>query len=209
MSSAFLMLFWSSHRSRTCSPRHRTGRRSRVLSVAFIGAFGRPIARCSYDDVSRRSRGHVHPRSGRPAGGRRGHRGPRMGAYVKTGVTRERPPTQQNWWHLRAAAVLRKVARRGPIGITALSQSFGGYKDNDPCPTRQRPVRDTSFAPRCSNSKQRLGRIGRAQAHRERGRRTDALQGPRHHRSRPENHGRSRPCCPSASPEAYPGLDKY
>ena len=59
---------------------------------------------------------------------------PEWAAYVKTGVTRERPPTQENWWHLRAAAVLRKVARRGPIGITALSQSFGGYKDNGSMP---------------------------------------------------------------------------
>jgi len=59
---------------------------------------------------------------------------PEWAAYVKTGVTRERPPTQENWWHLRAAAVLRKVARRGPIGITALSQLFGGYKDNGSMP---------------------------------------------------------------------------
>ena len=45
---------------------------------------------------------------------------PDWAAYAKTGVTRERPPTQENWWHLRAAAVLRKVARRGPIGILSL-----------------------------------------------------------------------------------------
>ncbi|DAC10653.1 MAG TPA: 30S ribosomal protein S19e, partial [Candidatus Poseidoniales archaeon] len=59
---------------------------------------------------------------------------PEWAAYAKTGVTRERPPTQSNWWHLRAAAVLRKVARQGPIGITALSQAFGGYKDNGSMP---------------------------------------------------------------------------
>lgn len=59
---------------------------------------------------------------------------PEWAAYTKTGVTRERPPTQTNWWHLRTAAVLRKVALHGPIGITALSQAFGGYKDNGSMP---------------------------------------------------------------------------
>lgn len=54
--------------------------------------------------------------------------------YVKTGVARERPPTQDNWWHLRAAALLRKVAREGPIGVTHLAQAYGGRKDNGAAP---------------------------------------------------------------------------
>ena len=49
---------------------------------------------------------------------------------VKTGSSRERPPTQENWWHTRGAALLRKIARQGPIGVTALSQEYGGRKNN-------------------------------------------------------------------------------
>ena len=43
---------------------------------------------------------------------------PDWGQYVKTAVDRERPPTQDDWWYLRTAAILRKVARNGPVGVT-------------------------------------------------------------------------------------------
>jgi|TARA_B100001996_G_scaffold368099_1_gene340314 small subunit ribosomal protein S19e len=55
---------------------------------------------------------------------------PEWAAFVKTGVHRERPPSQENWWELRCAALLRKVAREGPIGVNALAQAYGGKKDN-------------------------------------------------------------------------------
>ena len=55
---------------------------------------------------------------------------PQWADYVKTGVHRERPPTQENWWELRCAALLRKVGREGPIGVNALAQAYGGRKDN-------------------------------------------------------------------------------
>ena len=59
---------------------------------------------------------------------------PDWGQYVKTAVDRERPPTQENWWYLRTAAILRKVARNGPVGVTHLAQAFGGKKDNGVMP---------------------------------------------------------------------------
>jgi small subunit ribosomal protein S19e len=59
---------------------------------------------------------------------------PEWGDYVKTAVDRERPPTQSDWWFQRTAAILRKVARNGPIGVTHLAQSFGGKKDNGVMP---------------------------------------------------------------------------
>ena len=59
---------------------------------------------------------------------------PDWGQYVKTAVDRERPPTQENWWQLRTAAILRKVARSGPVGVTQLAQAFGGKKDNGVMP---------------------------------------------------------------------------
>ena len=54
---------------------------------------------------------------------------PEWAAYAKTGVHKERPPTQDNWWHLRAAAVLRKVSLQGPIGTEKLRVAYGGRKN--------------------------------------------------------------------------------
>ena len=70
---------------------------------------------------------------------------PEWAEYVKTGVHKERPPTQANWWQLRSAAILRKVARLGPIGVNHLSQAFGGPKDRGAAPTR---TRSRSTSPR-------------------------------------------------------------
>ncbi len=55
---------------------------------------------------------------------------PEWADVVKTGSSRERPPSQDNWWHTRGAALLRKIARQGPIGVTALAQEYGGRKNN-------------------------------------------------------------------------------
>ena len=54
---------------------------------------------------------------------------PDWAAHVKTGGHRERPPVQEDWWYTRAAAVLRKVAIKGPIGANRISQKFGGPKN--------------------------------------------------------------------------------
>ena len=56
-----------------------------------------------------------------------------MGPICEDG-SRQRPPTQENWWYLRTAAILRKVARNGPVGVTHLAQAFGGKKDNGAMP---------------------------------------------------------------------------
>tara|TARA_B100000945_G_scaffold321620_1_gene337748 strand:+ start:6384 stop:6854 length:471 start_codon:yes stop_codon:yes gene_type:complete len=54
---------------------------------------------------------------------------PDWASQVKTGTHRERPPVQEDWWHTRAASILRKVAIKGPIGANRISQEFGGPKD--------------------------------------------------------------------------------
>ncbi len=54
---------------------------------------------------------------------------PTWAAYVKTGAHNERPPTQDNWWHVRAASILRKVALKGPIGTNKLRVLYGGRKN--------------------------------------------------------------------------------
>ncbi|WP_435124175.1 30S ribosomal protein S19e [Halobaculum sp. D14] len=48
--------------------------------------------------------------------------------FTKTGTDRELPPQQEDFWYVRAASVLRKVADNGPIGIERLATSYGGAK---------------------------------------------------------------------------------
>ena len=64
----------------------------------------------------------------------KGIEAPDWSGYVKTGASRERPPTQSNWWFIRTASILRKVAREGPVGVTSLAQTYGGSQDNGAMP---------------------------------------------------------------------------
>ncbi|ELZ79792.1 30S ribosomal protein S19e [Haloferax larsenii] len=49
-------------------------------------------------------------------------------AFAKTGQTRELPPQQDNFWFIRGASLLRKVAMNGPVGVDRLSTEYGGRK---------------------------------------------------------------------------------
>ena len=53
---------------------------------------------------------------------------PEWSKFVKTGVSSERPPTQEDWWFMRSAAVLRKIYINGPVGTQRLRTSFGGKR---------------------------------------------------------------------------------
>ncbi|MCJ7450451.1 MAG: 30S ribosomal protein S19e [Candidatus Nanohaloarchaeota archaeon QJJ-9] len=50
---------------------------------------------------------------------------PEWAEYVKTGVSRERTPEQDNWWYLRTAAILRKLYMDGPLGVEKLRTVYG------------------------------------------------------------------------------------
>ena len=54
---------------------------------------------------------------------------PSWAAFVKTGVHKERPPVEGDWWHTRAASVLRQIYRKGPIGVSKLRTAYGGKKN--------------------------------------------------------------------------------
>src|SRR3989338_1400632 len=54
---------------------------------------------------------------------------PSWGVYVKTGVSRERPPADKDWWCTRAASILSKVYRHVPIGVSKLRTKYGGKKN--------------------------------------------------------------------------------
>jgi len=53
---------------------------------------------------------------------------PEWNKFAKAGVDRELPPEQDDFWAIRAASLLRKVADRGPIGVERLSTEYGGAK---------------------------------------------------------------------------------
>lgn len=61
---------------------------------------------------------------------------PEWTEFTKTGIHRERPPTQEDWWTIRGAAILRKVAMHGPIGVNHLASMFGGAKTGRVAPAK-------------------------------------------------------------------------
>lgn len=54
---------------------------------------------------------------------------PEWAPFVKTGVSKERPPVNKDWWYMRTASVLRKVTILGPIGVSKLRTKYGGKKN--------------------------------------------------------------------------------
>ncbi|MFQ5647778.1 MAG: 30S ribosomal protein S19e [Candidatus Aenigmatarchaeota archaeon] len=54
---------------------------------------------------------------------------PEWSGFVKTGPHKERAPLQANWWHIRAASVLRKLCLGEPAGVSRLRKVYGGRKN--------------------------------------------------------------------------------
>ena len=54
---------------------------------------------------------------------------PGWAPFVKTGRSRERPPTQANWWYLRSASILRKIYLHPGLGVNRLRKVYGGRKN--------------------------------------------------------------------------------
>ena len=59
---------------------------------------------------------------------------PEWAKFVKTGINRQRPPVSEDWWFFRAAAILRTVENRGPVGVAKLRTKYGGKKNNGMAP---------------------------------------------------------------------------
>ncbi len=54
-------------------------------------------------------------------------RPPAWAYYAKTGVHKEHPPEDTDWWYYRAASILRKLYKRGtPVGVERLRTAYGG-----------------------------------------------------------------------------------
>ncbi len=41
---------------------------------------------------------------------------PEWAGWVKTGVHKEHPPQNEDWWYIRCASILRRIAIDGPVG---------------------------------------------------------------------------------------------
>jgi small subunit ribosomal protein S19e len=61
---------------------------------------------------------------------------PEWAPFVKTGIHKEKAPLEQDWWHIREAAILRKVYMNGPIGTMHLRALFSGPRDRGSKPAK-------------------------------------------------------------------------
>ena len=61
---------------------------------------------------------------------------PAWAKFVKTGVHKEKPPQQKDWWQIRAAAVLRTIYKDGPVGVSKLCSKYGGKKNRGNKPNK-------------------------------------------------------------------------
>jgi len=52
---------------------------------------------------------------------------PAWALFVKTSVSRVRPP-QDDFWHKRAASILRQIYIKGVVGVSRLRTKYGGRK---------------------------------------------------------------------------------
>ncbi|MEK6868523.1 MAG: 30S ribosomal protein S19e [Nanoarchaeota archaeon] len=53
---------------------------------------------------------------------------PEWALFAKTGANAARPPSDPEWWYARTAALLRKIAVRGPVGTEKLRTIYGSRK---------------------------------------------------------------------------------
>lgn len=61
---------------------------------------------------------------------------PEWTRFVKTGVSRERQPEDQDWYYARSASVLRKIYVDGPVGTERLRTYYGGLHRRGHKPAR-------------------------------------------------------------------------
>lgn len=63
---------------------------------------------------------------------------PEWAMFVKTGVSKQRPPENPDFWQLRAASMLRQLYIRGVVGVNRLRTRYGGRKNRGGQPARFR-----------------------------------------------------------------------
>ena len=53
---------------------------------------------------------------------------PEWAMFVKTGAAKVKPPERNDWWHIRAASILRSIYMRGIVGVSKLRTKYGSRK---------------------------------------------------------------------------------
>jgi len=61
---------------------------------------------------------------------------PEWASYVKTGIHKEIPPLNEDWWYTRCASILRRVYIDGPVGVERLRSFYGGRRNRGSKPER-------------------------------------------------------------------------
>ncbi len=62
---------------------------------------------------------------------------PQWAIFVKTGMSKQRQPSRDDWWFVRAAAILRRLSdSEGPIGVQKLRTIYGSKKNCGHAPER-------------------------------------------------------------------------
>jgi len=54
---------------------------------------------------------------------------PEFVSYVKSGSHAERPPSQDNFWYIRCASVMRHTFSQGKVGVNKMRRHYGGNKN--------------------------------------------------------------------------------
>lgn len=63
---------------------------------------------------------------------------PDANVFSRTGVDKENPPMDKNWWYTRCASILRKIYINNVIGIEHLRAEYGGKRDRGSKPYKAR-----------------------------------------------------------------------
>lgn len=54
---------------------------------------------------------------------------PEWALFVKTGLSKQRVPDDDDWWYTRAASILRAVYVQGVVGVSRLRTKYGSRKN--------------------------------------------------------------------------------
>jgi len=63
---------------------------------------------------------------------------PEANVFSRTGVHKENPPENKDWWYVRCASILRKVYMMNIVGVEHLRDEYGGARDKGSKPYKAR-----------------------------------------------------------------------
>ena len=54
---------------------------------------------------------------------------PEWSLFVKTGISKKRPPQEKDFWHKRASSILRQIYLNKVVGVNRLKTRYGSKKN--------------------------------------------------------------------------------